>query len=226
MQYEFNEIDFLDTFFQKIMTNVHSLGRNDEFLNDHEFVTEFYHNNNKIFKFVKDILRQSDTGIHDIKIRKRFDEETKETIYYPIFEYPVNEEDNFLTFYEQSSGVKSLYQQLFVYALALQEGGILVLDEFDINLHPDLLPMLVNFFEDKKKNTKDAQFIFSTHNSDIMDRLGKYRIVLVNKIDNESFLYRLDEISGDIIRNDRPLTPIYKSGKIGGKPRLQYEEAV
>ena len=42
----------------------------------------------------------------------------------------------------------------------------------------------------------------------------------VNKEKNESYLYRLDEIDGDIIRNDRPLSPVYKAGKIGGVPKL------
>ena len=97
---------------------------------------------------------------------------------------------------------------------------MLVIDEFDINLHPDLLPMLVEFFESPQKNIKNSQLMFTTHNSEIMDVLSKYRTVLVNKENNESYLYRLDEIDGDIIRNDRPLSPVYNSGKIGGKPKL------
>jgi hypothetical protein len=43
---------------------------------------------------------------------------------------------------------------------------------------------------------------------------------LVNKEDNESFAYRLDEIPGDILRNDRPILPAYNDGKIGGIPKL------
>ncbi|TOA04168.1 hypothetical protein CGK40_02880, partial [Vibrio parahaemolyticus] len=41
---------------------------------------------------------------------------------------------------------------------------------------------------------------------------------LVNKEDGESYGYRLDEIPGSMIRNDRPITPLYVSGKIGGVP--------
>jgi len=41
----------------------------------------------------------------------------------------------------------------------------------------------------------------------------------VNKDENKSYSYRLDEIPGDMIRNDRPIEPIYRSGKIGGVPR-------
>lgn len=110
---------------------------------------------------------------------------------------------------------------MFFYVAAINDGAVLALDEFDINLHPDLLPMLLNIFEDKTINTKNAQLILTTHNYDIMDRLGKYKTVLVNKVDNESFLYRLDEISSDILRNDRKISPIYNANKIGGKPNIK-----
>ena len=41
-------------------------------------------------------------------------------------------------------------------------------------------------------------------------------------IENESFLYRLDEIPGDMIRKNRPISPIYNANKIGGKPKIRY----
>ena len=40
----------------------------------------------------------------------------------------------------------------------------------------------------------------------------------MNKEDNESYCYRLDEITGSMIRNDRQITPLYLDGKIGGIP--------
>ncbi|MDD3903839.1 MAG: ATP-binding protein, partial [Sphaerochaeta sp.] len=66
----------------------------------------------------------------------------------------------------------------------------------------------------------NAQLIFCTHNTGVMDTLGKYRVILVNKEENESFLYRLDELPGNIVRNDRSLETIYKTGKLGGTPNL------
>ena len=95
-----------------------------------------------------------------------------------------------------------------------------MLDEFDINLHPDILPLLLNLFNDEQKNPHNAQMIFSTHDTSIMDRLGKYRTYLVNKKNNESFGYRLDEIPGDILRNDRPVSTPYRNGKVGGVPKV------
>ena len=76
------------------------------------------------------------------------------------------------------------------------------------------------WFDDEKTNPNNAQMVFSTHNTDILDYMGKYRTVFINKESSESYGYRLDEIPGDIIRNDRLVSPVYKSGKIGGVPRL------
>lgn len=220
LQHEFDSIKPLEKIFNSITTNVNAFGRDEQLSNKHEIASKIYNNHDDYYKFVTDILKKSDTGIETIRILPREDKESGETIYFPIFDFLINGEIKSLTYYDQSSGTKSLYLQLWRYRIALSLGDTLVLDEFDINLHPDLLPMLVDFFDDPKKNVKNAQLIFTTHNTDIMDKLGKYRVVLVNKQDNESFLYRLDEIPGDILRNDRPITPIYKAGKIGGKPKL------
>jgi len=220
-QYDLDEIDLIYSLFNNIRTNVHSMGRDDE-LPNYQIASAFYNENKNVFQFVKSVLQKADTGIKDIKILNMENKETGKIEYFPIFDYEVKEQKNYLTFFDQSSGVKSLFQQLGIYKLALNEGAVLALDEFDINLHPDLLPMLIDFFEDEKKNINNAQLIFTTHNSEIMDELGKYRVVLVNKKENESFLYRLDEIPGDILRNDRSISSVYNTGKIGGKPKISY----
>ena len=41
-----------------------------------------------------------------------------------------------------------------------------------------------------------------------------------SKEDNESFAYRLDELPGDLVRNDRSIVPPYTQGKLGGVPKL------
>jgi len=228
LQYEISEIDIIADFFMNLfIPNVSNIGLHDGMMT-HKEISEIYFNDKSLFKFVTKVLKDSDTGISEIKILPKEDEETGKIEYIPAFYYRVNEDKKVLSFYDQSSGVKSLYIQLGYYKTVLDVAGVLVLDEFDINLHPDLLPMLIDFFEDEKKNKNNAQLIFTTHNSDIMDELGKYRVVLVNKEENESFLYRLDEIPGDILdgnmlRNDRSISSVYNAGKIGGKPKINYE---
>jgi len=220
LQHDLQSIKPLNDLFELIMTNVYALGRHDGLIS-YQGASKFYYENKQIFKFVKEILQKSDTGIDDIDILKQEDKETGEISYFPAFYFIINNERKTLFFHDQSSGTKSLFTQLGLYKIALNVGKPLILDEFDINLHPDLLPMLVDFFENNEINTKNAQLIFTTHHTEIMNKLGKYKIVLVNKQENESFLYRLDEIPGDLLRNDRAISPVYNAGKIGGKPKIE-----
>ena len=217
-QYELKSIVPIYNFFQAIIRNVYSIGLG-KWTSGVNITSKYYNINSRAFSFVKSIIKKCDFGIHDIHIEEKINEKG-EKIFLPIFHHKIGGKTHFLGYANQSSGTQSLYLQLGGYELVLNRGGILVLDEFDINLHPDILPVLLELFEDQKINQKDAQLIFSTHNVDIMDKLGKYRIILTTKDNNESFLYRLDEIGGDLIRNDRTITPIYKAGKIGGVPKI------
>ena len=47
---------------------------------------------------------------------------------------------------------------------ALVEGSVLVMDEFDANIHPIALMNIINIFHDDDINKKNAQLIFNTHN--------------------------------------------------------------
>ncbi len=220
-QYGHKSIDTIYNLFVNILGNVHTYGLSEQFI-DYQFVSKLYYQEPLLLNFLKEIIIKIDTGISDIKVIENIDPETKKKSYHPIFSYKVDEKDNILTYHEQSSGTKTLYKQLALYKITLDNGGILLLDELDINLHPDLIPILLNFFESKKINTKNAQLIFTTHNNEIMDRLKKSRIVLVNKEDNESYLYKLDE-TGEILRNDRSISTIYNTGRLGGKPKIELD---
>lgn len=187
--------------------------------NDYRDMSEFYKKNPLIFDFVKCFLKKSDMGISDIEIVS--DTNSHGEIYFnPIFKHIYNDKTVDLFYRDQSSGTRHLFMALGLYLVCLQSGGVLALDEFDIHLHALLLPMILDLFENSETNPYNAQFIFTSHNTEIIDKLGKYRTVLVNKEESESYCYRLDEIEGQILRNDRPISPIYAKGLIGGVPKL------
>ena len=114
-----------------------------------------------------------------------------------------------------------MYINLLFYYQNLKSGGVLILDEFDINLHPDILPHLINLFITKELNPNKAQMIFSTLNPDVLDVLGKYRSYLFEKENGESFGYRLDEPDTNILRNDRSVSAPYKRHLLGGYPKIE-----
>lgn len=208
-------------FFSLNISNVMYTGMTDFSLDTDSIykVSEFYHRIPQAFEFVKEIIRNSDLGISDIQIGERLNEKG-EKIYYPLFVHPVADDYHYLTIYDQSSGTKSLYVKLQKYWYVLTYGGILILDEFDLNCHPFMLPKLLELFESPESNNHNSQFIFTSHITEVLEKLTKYRTYLVNKENNESYCYRLDEIGGDLLRHGRPITPIYNEGKIGGVPKL------
>ncbi len=217
-QYEVEQLNFVYSFFYKIVPSI------DAALNllsakSFETINQVYYENENYLIFVKEILKKCDLGIKDFSIKK-IEIDDSENKYKPSFIHENNGKDYELPLEQESNGTRNLYKQLFAYKLALETGGVFVLDEFDISLHPDILPLLVDLFTNEETNPKNAQFLFTTHTSAILNKLGKYRTILVNKEENESYLYRLDELPGDLIRNDRPLEPIYRSGRIGGVPRV------
>ncbi|MFJ5434747.1 ATP/GTP-binding protein [Pectobacterium sp. CHL-2024] len=209
------------SFFMKIITNITYVGLNDLGISSERIIgiSAYYFQHKEAFNFAKNIIIESDLGISDIKIKERLDDDGN-TEYYPVFYHAVDDNEFYLTSYEESSGTRSLYIKLYLYWVAITFGGVLVLDEFDLNCHPFILPKLLALFEDEEINKDGAQFVFTSHITEVMDKLSKYRTYLVNKDNNESYCYRLDEIGGDILRHGRPISPIYNEGKIGGVPRI------
>lgn len=220
-QYELKEIEPYYNFFRHIHTNVTYTGPQVNYQEEYRADSEFYEKNKDFLEFTIKNLKNLDTGISNIEIKSfKEDSDQNKIRYYPVFIHDIPENKNRLLFHAQSSGTKSLFHLLVLYNLTLKTGGVLVLDEFDLTLHPDMLPHLVKMFENTETNPNKAQLIFSTHNCDIIDTMGKYKTYLFNREKGECYCYRLDELKDNIIRNDRPITPLYKSGKIGGVPKI------
>ncbi|HIF9338039.1 AAA family ATPase [Photobacterium damselae] len=206
----------INHFFFKMLFNVNYDGYHDFDVDVAEQTEEFYKKPIR-FDFVKQLIKSSDSSIYDIDIRV-FKDYEGEDLYTPIFIHRCGNEFKELSFAKQSMGTQKLYKTLSAYFLVLSSGGVLALDEFDIHLHALILPLLINLFINPQINKTGAQLIFTAHNTEVIDTLGKYRTYLVNKEDGESYGYRLDEIPGSMIRNDRSILPLYVSGKIGGIP--------
>ncbi|WP_025564783.1 ATP-binding protein [Psychromonas sp. SP041] len=176
----------------------------------------FYKSNSDALDFIKSVIVSGDDGIKRIEILTSKDSTGKD-IDYPVFIHEFNGQEHPLLYADESMGTKVLFNNLSKYWFALKLGGILIFDEFDIHLHSMILPEIIELFVNPKTNPKRTQLIITAHNTEVIDSLGRYRTILVNKDQNESYCYRLDSIS--MLRNDRPISPLYQKGKIGGVPK-------
>lgn len=216
-----NEIPIITNFykfFENITSNVGDAGFSEIKFNRSE-ICELCKDAPEILDQLKKVLLEIDLGLVDIDIRSQ--ENDKGNIeYFPVFIHESHGKKFDVPFRYESNGTRKLFFDLFLYIHAIASGGVLAFDELDSCLHPDILPKLLEIFDDDNLNPHGAQFIFTTHDTSVMDYLGKYRTYLVNKKNNESFIYRLDEIPGEILRNDRPISVPYRNKKVGGVPEL------
>ena len=211
-----SDLELMRLCFQRIQFNVGSDGYRNYGVSDYYRTSQLYNENHDALEFAKSIIFGVDSGVVDIKIETTKDKTTGKTIFYPTFIHNNGGYDYEIGLSHESMGTKSLFLNLYKYWLALCDGSLLVLDEFDTHLHAMILPEIIELFTNQNINSKNAQLIITAHNTEIIDSIGRYRIYLVNKEDNESYCYRLDEVS--MLRNDRLISPVYSKGKIGGTP--------
>ena len=153
-------------------------------------------NLNKNLKRKERFLKLFNPELNKIEFEKKdFDEN-----YYEI-EYVFNYKDYKINFEYESMGMKSLFR-LFDVLDTVNNSGIVFVDEIDMSIHDLYLNRLIEFFAENGK----GQFVFTAHNTSILDTLKKYK----NSID---FMTEYQEIK-----------PWIKNGNYS--PRKQYLEGM
>lgn len=122
-------------------------------------------------------------------------------------------------FQEESDGTRVLSVLLAQALIILEMGGVLVVDELDRSLHPLLQHEIIRLFKDKARNPKQAQLIFSSHSTDILE--GKHlrlsEVGIVSKTPKHgTTCKRLAEFKG--VRNVTNFRKQYLDGAFAGIP--------
>lgn len=134
-----------------------------------------------------------------------------------------HEEAGFATFMlnkHESEGTRKLFNLSGPIIDTIKNGRVLVIDEMDSKIHPNLLQRIVLLFQNPKINTKGAQLIFVTHDTNLLgaDILRRDQIWFTEK-DNfgATKLYPLTEYA---VRNKEAIEKNYIEGKYGAVPSL------
>lgn len=126
---------------------------------------------------------------------------------------------------DESDGTRKLMALAPAIETVLQKGGILMVDEIERKLHPNLVKYILSKFQSKKTNPNGAQIVFTTHSTELMnlDVLRKDQIYFVDKdiIEGVSELYSISEFSTKTTENIRKG---YIMGKYGATPDVEIEE--
>ncbi len=173
--------------------------------------------NTKIKKEAEKLLSRFDLGLESFKITK----EKKENGFSMNVKvaHSFTGQIEYLPMQYESSGTKQLFVLLKTILLVLEKGGVAVLDELDVNLHPEIVLSLYELFIHPETNPNKAQLLFSTHSHLVLNKLDKYQVILAEKNDEGgSESWRLDDVSG--VRADDNYYAKYIAGAYGAIPKL------
>lgn len=122
-------------------------------------------------------------------------------------------------FNRESMGTQIAFGVLGSILAALENGGLVLIDELDRSLHSLVFQQIVQMFTNKRYNTKNAQLIFTAHNTDLLDAdiLRISEIDFINKTKKMgTTIQRLVEFSD--VRNVTNFRKRYLSGEFDGIP--------
>lgn len=201
---------------------------------------------------ILELLKAADLGIQDIKLElvdieklpKEMPKELKDRIIDESKEDDVEfindvltshkkfdssnnyiENVNFSLIDDESSGTKKFFALTGPILDVLENGYTLVVDELDSKLHPNLVCKIVSLFNSKDLNQKNAQLIFNTHDTNLLNS-GLFRRDQVwftekNKF-GEAKLYSLGDFKSGEVRKTEAFEENYIRGKYGAIPFLGY----
>ena len=119
----------------------------------------------------------------------------------------------------ESHGTRSFIRNFPLLNLALETGGIAVVDEIDISIHPLVLPEIIRWFYDKERNPLQAQLWITCHSATLLEELMKEEVFFCEKdTKGRTTVYGLQDVQ-NVRRADNRYRK-YLSGVYGAIPQI------
>lgn len=130
----------------------------------------------------------------------------------------------FLPIEAESLGTQAWFALIGPILRVLNDGGTLTIDEIDASLHPHLTSEILRIFSDPKRNPRQAQLLFTSHDTTLMGGLLGGRELTRDQVwftekkpDGATVLYPLTDFSP---RKTENLERGYLQGRYGAVPFL------
>ncbi|BAY75123.1 hypothetical protein NIES25_15410 [Nostoc linckia NIES-25] len=188
---------------------------------------------------VAKLLSEADIGISGIKIEEKSISERLSSLFKPFIKqeneqlegdikihqldvitiHRMNDSNEEIEFDmdDESDGTQRLFEMAGLWLYVLEDGEILLVDELDRSLHPVLSKALLKMFNDPEINKNNAQLIFTTHDTILLDAemLRRDQVWFTEKDKSMTKLYSLLDFEP---REDESLQKGYLRGRYGGIP--------
>lgn len=171
----------------------------------------------------RQLVRMADFGIVDVKLRREHAlTPRKRAGARVLLQHEEGNDESWLSLDEESHGTQTLFVIAPVVIQALREGGVVVIDELEASLHPLLALHIIQLFNSRGTNPKNAQLLFTTHDTNLLGTtlgeppLRRDQVWLSEKSDEGTTrVYPLSDYSP---RNGENLERGYLQGRYGAIP--------
>jgi AAA15 family ATPase/GTPase len=198
---------------------------------------EYLKNDKELKNFTLDFLRKADFNIEDYKVLETdvpddvlvaipdfikigMNMKEKPKVFTALFKHKGSDVE--LSYEEESMGNQIIFCFIPFIMDALNNKRVVVIDELDRSLHPYLVEMIVQMFNDPDVNKNGAQLIFNTHDTNLLklNILRRDQIWFTEKDDNTgiSDLYPLSDFS---VRKMENIERGYMLGRYGAVPFIK-----
>ena len=200
-------------------------------------LSEYLKNNRELKDFALDFLKKADFNIEDYKvletdvpddvlaaipdfIKAGMSMKEKPKVFTALFKHKGSDVE--LSYEEESMGTQIIFCFIPFIMDALNNKRVVVVDELDKSLHPYLVEMIVQMFNDPDINKNGAQLIFNTHDTNLLklNILRRDQIWFTEKDDSNgiSDLYPLSDFS---VRKYENVEKGYMLGRYGAVPFIK-----
>lgn len=124
---------------------------------------------------------------------------------------------------EESNGTQRFFSLIGLMLIGMDDGNLLVVDELDCSMHPLLSRKLLELFQSPEVNTKGAQIVFATHDTNLMspNLFRRDQIWFTEKNQKGATeLFPLSDIETKKARKHEAFEKNYLSGRYGGVPNF------
>lgn len=198
---------------------------------------EYLKNGESLKEFALEFLKKADFNIEDYKvietdipddillaipdyIKTNMSVSEKPKIFTAFFKHKGSNPE--MTYEEESMGTQIIFCFIPFIKDALNNKKVIIVDELDKSLHPYLVEMLVQMFNDSNINKNGAQLIFNTHDTNLLklNILRRDQIWFTEKNDSNgiSDLYPLSDFS---VRKNEKIERGYMLGRYGAVPFIK-----
>lgn len=176
-----------------------------------DFVVRFYAENPEMIQALNREIERIDLGIKHMTIDAGNNG--------PVARFEHEGLDRLMPMQLESHGTRQFIRIFPVLMQTLANGGVAVMDELDMAIHPIVLPEILRWFYDPVRNPNNAQLWMSCHNAALLDELIKEEVYFCEKDSRgRTRVYGLQDIQS--VRRSDNFYLKYLGGVYGAVPQL------